>query len=214
MKGRLIYLSGIDGSGKTTVARALESKLRESGVRCTYSWLRRARCLSFPFLAFCYLVGYARSIKLKDGSRIGEYHFYKNRIVSYAWIWLTMADMWFLSLWKIYLPLLFGKVVLVDRYVFDAYVDLLADTKISRADILPLRLLLKLLPKKRILIMLDVDENIAMQRKKDILSKAYLSMRKESYHTVAKHFSIKIVNTSKLDVFCVINMVHQFILSS
>jgi len=195
MKGKLICVSGIDGTGKTTLAKKLVGEFSYSGIKCKYAWFRRARFISLPFLAFCYLTGYAKSIKLQNGTRAGEYHFYKNKLIARLWLWISALDILFLSLWRVFIPLKRGYTVVTDRYVIDALVDMMCDTKMNSLNNFPCKLLLRFLPEKIVNIILDVNEEIAFQRKNDTLSLEYLKQRRKVYLKLSQELKIPVINT-------------------
>jgi thymidylate kinase len=133
----------------------------------------------------CYILGYARTAYAPDGTRTGVYEFYKSEWLSYLWAWFTGIDMLVSSLFRIYLPLARGKVLIVDRYVADAYVDLLCDTSIRNNGNRSLRFLLRLLPQESELLFLDVEEQEAVRRKTDILDRECLTARRKIYAELA-----------------------------
>jgi len=196
LKECIICLSGIDGTGKTTLAKKLVDELSSSGIKCKYVWFRNARFLCLPFLAFCYLTGYAKSIKLQN-VRVGEYYFYKNKFIAFLWLWLLTFDMLFLSLWKVFLPLKRGYTLVVDRYILDATTDMMCNTRTNNPHALPIKLLFKFMPENTLNILLDSDEEKAFQRKSDILSLKYLKERRKVYLKLAQEFKVPVINADQ-----------------
>jgi len=194
LAGHLICLSGIDGTGKTTLAMRLKNELEVNGVKCKYVWFRNARLLSLPFLALCYLAGFAEIAIINGNKRVGIYYFYRNRIVARLWLWISVVDLLFVSLWKIKLPLRLGNTVIADRYVIDALVDLMSDTGITDLNSYPYKLLLKLLDAHSVATVLTVDEEESLRRKDDSISSAYLVQRRQLYLLVAKELQIPVID--------------------
>jgi dTMP kinase len=192
LRGYLICLSGIDGTGKTTLAMKLKSELDSLGVRCNYEWFRNARLLSLPFLALCYLTGFAEITTIK-GKRAGIYYFYKSKPVAYVWLWISAIDMLVVSVWKIKLPLWRGKTVVADRYVIDGLVDLMGDTGITNLNSYAFKLMLRLLDRSLVAVLM-VDEDESLQRKDDSISLAYLTERRELYLSVARQLHIPVLD--------------------
>jgi thymidylate kinase len=193
LAGHLICLSGIDGTGKTTLAMKLKNELDSLGVTCKYIWFRNARVLSLPFLALCYLAGFAERTII-NGKRVGIYHFYRNRSVARLWLWISAVDLIFVSVWKIQLPLRLGHAVIVDRYVIDALVDLMDDTGITDLNSYPYKLLLGLVNRCSIAAILTVDEEESLRRKDDSISSAYLTRRQQLYLSVARDLRIPVID--------------------
>jgi thymidylate kinase len=194
LAGHLICLSGIDGTGKTTLAMKLQNELDSAGVRCKYIWFRNARLLSLPFLALCYLAGFAEIAMIDGNKRVGIYYFYRNRIVAHLWLWISAVDMFVVSQWKIQLPLRLGNTVIADRYVIDALVDLISDTGINDLNSYPYKLLLRLLDRGSVAAVLTVDEEESLRRKNDSISSAYLVQRRQLYLSVATKLQIPVID--------------------
>jgi dTMP kinase len=193
LSGRLVCLSGIDGTGKTTIAMKLKHELDSSGVTCDYVWFRNARFLSLPFLALCYLAGLAE-IAIINGKRVGVYHFYKSKLAAPLWLWISAADMLVVSLWKIQLPLRRGNAVIADRYVVDALVDLMSDTRITDLNRYAYKIMLRLSGRRSLAAVLTVEEEESLRRKDDSISAAYLMQRQQLYLSVARELRIPVID--------------------
>jgi len=84
----------------------------------------------------------------------------------------------------------------VDRFLHDILVDVMID--IGDAQFYHSfvgQLMLRLVPKKAAIILFDVDEQISLQRKFDIPSLGYVSLRRKYYHELAQHLGIPKINT-------------------
>lgn len=191
-----IYICGIDGSGKTTQINLISKHLCVRQLRYKYVWLRWAAFISYPFLAFCRLLKYTQwKIIRRSNIKYPEHAFYKNRAIVKVWTWLFSIDIFLYSILRVKIPIKIGYHVLCDRFVLDAVVDLIIETKnIRLLRDLAGRLLLALIPKQSIVIMLDIDEKEAFKRKKDIPSINYLRKRRELYLMLADILKIPIVD--------------------
>ena len=125
----LIYIMGIDGSGKSTVSEHLASQLREKGYDVDILWLRFNHVFSKPLLGLCRLLGYTK-YETCDGIRVGYHDFYKSSIISLAFIFFQYLDALRVKYTKI-LPGMRGKnkVIILDRYVYDILIDIAVDTR-------------------------------------------------------------------------------------
>lgn len=131
MKGKVIAISGLDGSGKTVIIRALENKLKKQNISTSYVWLRYNHYLTKFLLAFCRVIRLTKYHNI-DGIRIGYHEFYRSKLISYLFILLTYIDTLMISVITVYIPALFtSNTIICDRWIFDIMVDLEIDTGIN-----------------------------------------------------------------------------------
>lgn len=128
---KLIYITGIDGSGKSTVSEHLANTLRKRGYHVNVMWLRFNHVISKPFLGLCRLLGYTK-YETHDGIRVGYHNFYRSTLISYTFIALQYLD----AIRAKYLHILpkYGKdntIIVLDRYIYDILIDIAVDTRIS-----------------------------------------------------------------------------------
>jgi thymidylate kinase len=193
-----ICFVGIDGSGKTTLAREVIKDLRKQKVRSNYVWFRAPYFFSFPFLAFCRVVGLSR-VRHK-GNLAWTDHYFTASAVRLAWVTLQFLDAWLFSLIRIRLPMAFGYVVICDRTIYDILVDLMIDTGDSEIINKPAgQLLLQLIPSSAGIFILDVDEWTAFRRKRDIPDLDYLRGRLHLYERLAKLFNLQMLQNAERD---------------
>ena len=120
---KLIYITGIDGSGKSTVSEHLADQLRSKGYEVNILWLRFNHVFSKPLLGLCRLLGYTKYEK-PGGIHVGYHDFYKSKIISYLFIFFQYLDAVRVKYTKI-LPLYRKKnsVIILDRYVYDILIE-------------------------------------------------------------------------------------------
>ncbi len=125
----IIVISGIDGSGKSTIISRLEESLQNQGRRTCTPWLRYNHYLTKMVFVLAKLVGCYR-YDLKDGVRIAAYHeFQRSRIVSVLFVLATFVDTLSASLLRVYFPAyILRRTVICDRWVPDILVDIAIDT--------------------------------------------------------------------------------------
>lgn len=125
--GMLICFSGVDGSGKTAHAHALQRAFAGCHIRSNYVWSRAgsARWLHLLVQAAKLLAGRSLPQGIESETRRWERRrsTFNNRWVRRAWSWLTALDLVARYTWQVRLPLLRGRVILSDRYVYDAWVE-------------------------------------------------------------------------------------------
>lgn len=123
---RCVVISGIDGSGKTTVINQLQSDLKEQGLRTAYIWLRFNHYLAKVMHAMARLLG----LSVKVHSEMGEtwqHQFYKSPIFCDLYIITTYIDT-YLSKIKYNRAAKGYDIVICDRWITDIIVDLATKT--------------------------------------------------------------------------------------
>ena len=201
-KGCLICFTGIDGTGKTTLSKELVESLNEKGVKCKYVYGRLNPSILKPFI----LIGDWIFLRRKDIS--GNYFEYSNTkkkairkhsFLSKIYQQILLLDYALQILFKVKLPLVFGKNIVCDRYVYDTVItDLSVDMNYSKDRIINvLNNLLHFFAEPDLVFLIDVPEEIAYQRKDDTPSIAYLKERRKMYLYVGKEYRMVILDGSK-----------------
>jgi len=201
-----ICFTGIDGSGKTTHAISIVSFLIQKYVKCKYVWTRWVPITLKPVIILTKILLFKRSIAralARSNEDYIEYRSAKRRYLkkSLAKIWQNMVlfDYLLQVLIKIRIPLLFGNVVVCDRYVYDTLVDFAVDSSCSKGkfkNMLKMHVA-SLFPKPDVLFLLDVPEEVALKRKSDIRALTHLLDRRDFFLALAKeHPSIKVMDNS------------------
>ena len=199
-KGVLICFTGIDGSGKSTHAISVANFLSQDNVKCKYVWTRWIATSLKPIVVL--IKKWLSKRKISDKNYI-EYKSAKRRYLrkSLARIWqnIVLFDYFLRVLVKIEIPLLFGNVLVCDRYLYDTLVDLAVDSSYSKGqskNMLNMYITL-LFPKPDVVFLLDVPEEVALKRKGDIPALTYLIDRRNFYLALAEEYPyIKVLDNS------------------
>jgi thymidylate kinase len=202
--GLLISLSGIDGCGKSTIARQLqeyfssECELPSSTLWCKFGAhpfsklhisdsIKRASFpaphpLSFPILGE------------RGGRGVSEGCFGAPFPQTYARILLLLhfAHIFFAVRQK----LLRGELIICDRYIFDTAVDLQQEFQYSTEKIRHI-LSIRWLPMPDFKFWLDLPERAAYQRKPDTESVMFLRERRALYRAIAQEFDLHVIDASR-----------------
>lgn len=198
---RVIYVMGIDGTGKTTVVEWLAKTLLEQGYQVDVQWLRFNHVLSKPLLAFCRLAGLTRYEK-KNGIRVGYHDFHRSKIVSWLFVLFQYLDALRVKLTRV-LPRLRSErgVVILDRYVYDIIIDLMIDTGIDDLDSTWLgRALIKLLPEGTVVLSLVREHGALLAaRPESAVDDNFLRRLKLYEHLVTRQKLLVLENNSSLD---------------
>lgn len=144
---KCIIISGIDGSGKSTIIAQTKKALESEGKKVGYIWLRMNHYLTKCMHALARVLGLSVKVHNEMGD-VWQHRLYKSQTFCSVYIVTTYLDSW-VSRLK-YNKMAKGKdVVICDRWVTDILVDLA--TKTHRSDFLdskwPQRFM-KILPKE------------------------------------------------------------------
>jgi dTMP kinase len=194
-KGLLVCFVGIDGAGKSTLARALTAIIEEQDVRCRYVW----GGFNSSFAVFKPLVtGMKKSLfsgnKHMDQSRT-KGRVLKSSRLSTVYQYLALSDYIIQGLVRIRLPLAFGTTVVCDRYIYDlttsigVLLDYTADRTLALLD-----RCLAFLPRPDLVFLIDLPEALAYQRKDDVISLDFLSVRRDIYLQMAGEHGMTILD--------------------
>jgi len=122
MGAKLITLSGIDGSGKSTQIILIEKYYKKINYQCTYLWTRGG---STPGIeAIKSLLRRVAGKKLPpSGHSAKRDRMFKKGWVQQTWIILSILDLLRIYSIKIRWELWRGRVVICDRYLWDTLID-------------------------------------------------------------------------------------------
>jgi len=187
----------MDGTGKTAHSRALIDYLHKSGIKSKYVWFGNAHILDYPLMAVCRILGFTVIHKV-NGTSVSEHKYYKNKAISKIWPYIRLLDVAMLASFWIKLLLWRGFTVVCDRFVPDIFVNIMVDIDDDKLyKKLSGRVLLGLMPRPLLSVCLDVDAEIALQRKRDVPEIGYLNRRRKAYSIVCKYLEIPIVNAGE-----------------
>ena len=200
-KLRLINIIGIDGAGKTTLAKSLASDLKNFDKKFLYRYCQYFAILLYPVKVFAKL-----SVMRKTDEFVDYNHYNKTKRATshrfpllsnfYAFIWII--DYLIQISLKVTISIIIGQKLIVDRYIFDTAVNLSLTTG---NDIGYGKKILKLLsiftPKPDLILFIDLSEEIAFDRKDDIQSVEYLRERRGRYLELAEDYNFKTLDGTK-----------------
>jgi len=194
---RLICIIGIDGSGKTVHTKTLLSELKISGRKCKYVWFREPYFFAFPLMYVSRILHFTKITHLPN-KQIQSEHRYYVKPIALVWPWVRLVDLIIWIIWQVYIPTWRGFVVLCDRFIHDILVDTMIDiNNLKLYNTLVGQLMLKLIPSFSTVVMLDISEIAAFQRKGDITHLNHLVARRRLYHEIAFYLKIPVINTDK-----------------
>lgn len=186
----IIFLSGIDGSGKTTLAKSLVEALENKGLEVDYVWYRWTAFFSYPLLALCRALGYT---KRQQYLVVREYH--RNVAIATLWAILYPLDYILCSLAKIRIMRKANSVIVFDRFIPDMIADVISQTRINILKKFVGRIILSHLKNESFWgIILDVNEEVALSRKNDIPNRNYVEFKRPIYRRLAHMMGWRILN--------------------
>ena len=202
-RGILLCFTGIDGAGKTTLARHLAKTLNQKGVKFHYVYGRYRPIISAPFLAL------GRSTLLRDKDIFKDYKGYtqsrrklfRKRLPRVLFQNLLLFDQFLQIMFKIKVPLMLGRNIVCDRYAYDTIItDIMPVIDLNRSleeMLTVIKSHLSLLPKPNLIFLVDVPEEIAYQRKADVPSIEYLRERRQVYLDVGRKFGMSVLDGTR-----------------
>jgi len=166
---RCIVISGIDGSGKTTLVSWLVKYLRSKGYRAKYVWIKSKHTFAYLISQILEPLGWQRTFRNPNGIIISRFELYDSRFARKVWPTIEFLSALPLIIFKVKLPLLLGYRIVLDRYMIDTITSIALSTKNMKfADSFLGRLLLKMMPKGSASILLDIDLSTVLERRPDI----------------------------------------------
>jgi thymidylate kinase len=187
-KGRLICLTGIDGSGKTTLAHGLAEWLGARGQVYRYVYARFLPLLVRPMWV---IAKWATRSREEQRPGYADYTARKRSLLrpgifSHLHEASVLLDYWLQILFKVSLPLGMGRNLICDRYVYDTVVsDLAPDLGYSPERMrMVIDACLAVMPRPDLVFLLDVPEDTTLSRKNDVAAVDYLTERREIYRSL------------------------------
>ena len=193
--GYLIIFTGIDGSGKSTLSKTLAERLGKENIKTRTLWW---------FSAENSLI--RRTLRLLSGrgkgesAENGEGKLPKSSLVQKLYQYIVLLDYQRQTIFSVWLPLMLGKNVICDRYVYDIVISFTKEFNYSEAKTRKMMsTLLKLSPKPDIAFFVDVPVEVAIQRKHDIPSISHHEELKKLYNNFIRDEMIVLDGTKSLD---------------
>lgn len=188
---RFVYVTGCDGTGKSTQVKLLIKRLTAAGKEPIHLWLRFPFLFSVPLLAYARWAGFSRNETIND-TTYGYWHFDRSWLLRTVLPWVLLLDTALYALWKVHLPLLRWRftnpqrVIVCERFALDTLVDLSVGVDDDTLFRHPAgRLFGKLLPSDISVTFLDLDAQTARTRRPDLIHDERLEMRLQAFRNLA-----------------------------
>lgn len=194
---KYIIISGIDGSGKTTIINNLQKYLSDEGYETSYIWLR------FNHYFTKLLNATARVLKLsvKTHNEMGtvwQHQFYKSSLFCWIYINGTYIDTWIsrLKLWKKSNNRI--DFLICDRWINDILIDL--GTKTHNKDFLSTKWysrFKKIIPENSIQFVIYRDIHSVMDCRLENRIDPDFPLRMALYEKLKSEYNIHIINNNQ-----------------
>jgi thymidylate kinase len=198
---KLIALCGIDGTGKSTQAALLQDRLRTSGHSTEVLWCRWDPLLARPAVWLLDRLsrrgGTGPAVSVSSGGsgdsrRALKRRLLSSRLVHRLWTATMVLDYGLQVAPKLLRARRESEVVIVDRYRYDVLIDLSAGGDLVTTP----KVLRWLLPDPDLIVVLDVDEQVALARKPDSPDLTYLEQRRRLYRQLAHDSTAILIDAS------------------
>lgn len=189
-RGTLITTTGIDGAGKSTLAKNVRDELQARGYDAVYAYGRFLPLLSYPVMEI------GRRTVLSDSDIENDYNSHQSKkeelfetpFLRRVYELLVMMDYAPQLFARVILPLYKYDYVVCDRYFYDTLLtDLSGDViQTPRQAIDRYRYYSRFVPSPDYEFYLRIDPETAIERKDDIPDIGYLQDRKRFYDLFAE----------------------------
>jgi thymidylate kinase len=201
-QGGIISIIGIDGSGKTTLAKRIVSEKIFNGRDSIYVYARFVPLLSRPIVIVAQEVLGKRSTENPSVfmvARDKKRSILRKRPIAFLQEMIFLVDYIIQLPLKINRPYRRGVLIVCDRYIEDTILTDLApdlgwglNTIISKIERLS-----RFFPKPDVTLFLSIKPEIAMRRKTDIPDIEYVRERSEKYEAFSRKTNAIIIDANR-----------------
>jgi len=195
---KIVYLLGIDGSGKTTLSNNLLNYYKSKSIKVTYFYGRHFPFLLQPFKTL------GKITVLKRTDEFINYNIYKNkknsffsrhRLIATLYKIIWIADYLVITFLR-FIPRYFNKdMVIIDRFFLDVAVNISESLSLDDMQMVKLaRFLGCFFPSNTLNIFIKVSPEVAFSRKNDIQAIRYLEERNKRYKILSELYKFIEIN--------------------
>ncbi|BHH84242.1 dTMP kinase [Desulforhopalus sp. 52FAK] len=206
----IIYLSGIDGCGKTTQAKLLAEALASKGLNVEYMWFRWEPSLRKQIEVFRSLYtkrpknsvtsGLVENENAEQGAWLNlKRKILGNSIIKGLWLFYSCLDYYYayLKLFRKNMP----EILIMDRYIHDFIIDQSINLNISvdQNEIVSNNFFLKKFHYPDFNIIIDLPAEEGYLRKSDGTSLNYLENREKYYKAISGNNTFHLDGLQSID---------------
>ena len=193
----LIFITGTDGAGKTSIARWIVEYLEQHGLRTGLVWSRFNNYLSKPILALTRFSGH-NYYKTIDGVLFGFHNF--ERLIGFRYLFaiLQAIDVNIATLYNISRNISKFDILICERGPWDTLVDVISDTGLNNLpDSLLGRMFTCQIKKSRsIIFYINRTRDNIISTRPELIHDTKLVRRMAIYDKLAKTYGWFIVNNN------------------
>lgn len=200
----VIIFFGPDSTGKSTQAKLLIKYLKSKQCRVAWTWIRGSHSIAFVLSKFLARQGYYRTVKVPSGVvyRVFDPHLLPGLKPLWGLIEFVSVLPWIIL--RVYLRRILGYTVVAERYVVDTVVYLAYWLDSDFLKSLLAKVLLGFIPRGSVLIHLDAESRVLIERLKkvryDIATSDYITFQQRAYHVLSQSLNAVTIDTSKFNV--------------
>ena len=214
-RGGSIVISCVDGSGKSTIAHLLVKNIARNNAETTKTRIIWFRWRAFTLYAL-YLYSRLRRLYVRVYVSwlrrwIGIHVFHIDAVARCLYPYLLFIDLTvFYLLFRLLWWVKSVRIVVFDRFYLDALVDAIYTCRYVDRVFLCLYIAMQGRVSKA--VVLDVDADTAIARKKDIVSRREIEFKRRLYLILAKSLNIAVIDARQellrvlSDVYKVLNL--------
>jgi thymidylate kinase len=166
---KFLTITGLDGSGKTTLANNIIEYYKARGYKYKYVWMRHRHTLAYLLMRLLMFLGWKRNFKNANGVEITRFELDEGTFSRVLWPIIEFLSILPVILFKVTIPLRLGYGIICDRYTIDTIVSISLNTyNMNFEDGYLGKIFLNLIPKEGIIIFLDIDLLNILSRRPDI----------------------------------------------
>ena len=201
---KIIYISGVDGAGKTSVSKQLLKEFSNDDIKAKYTWATLRPFLLRPIIVIAKFLLVRKFNKFENYSKHQEHKKKSlkkfNFLMPFQFI-IALIDYYPQYLFKVYFPSKLYDIIITDRYYIDFFIE-----NGMLANWTPEKTYNKIISYQKIFkspsdcIYIKISSKTSIGRKDDIPSTDYLEERIKYYNFIHKKLNSDIINgESSLD---------------
>lgn len=126
---RFIIITGIDGTGKSTLTNSLIQYLRFKGYKSKYVRIRYQHTIAYLISRILIFLGWFRTFRNPNGVLISRFEVLESIFSKKIWPIIEFISVLPLIIFKVKIPLLLGYRIVCDRYTIDTIVSIALHTR-------------------------------------------------------------------------------------
>ena len=199
---RLVCFVGIDGSGKTTIAKSVINDMKQLDISCRYVWSRGTPKVFMPLIIFAkrFILRTSGRVLSTDERNPFNRTLASNKLLSHLWQTMLILDSLLQVTLNVRIPMKLGTVVICDRYIFDQMVDIAVDLRLSATQFerWAHNSVYRLFPRPNLTFLMDANELKAFARQQtDVRSINELRLRRTYYLLLSRINHMIVIDASE-----------------